>query len=113
MSMKEGTNVIKGRDGWEAETVRLLPGGRALVVRTSKASRGGVDSSAKVVMPTEHGFSWMPFEDFGEQLRKAPGTRCTERTVTEEHTRALVDIEAIAARAIAHYAKATEDAANN
>ena len=66
-----------------------------------------------VVKPNEHGFTWSPFEDFNESLRKSPALRCTERNVIEEHTKALVDIEAIQARAVAHYAKATEDAATN
>lgn len=113
MSMQEGTNVGKGRDGVEAKTTRLLPGGRALIVTTRKASRGGLETSAMVVKPNELGFTWSPFEDFNASLRKSPALRCTERNVMEEHQKALVDIEAIQARAVAHYATATEDAASN
>ena len=113
MSMQEGTTLGKGRDGVEAKTTRLLPDGRALIVTTRKASRGGLDTSAMVVKPNEHGFTWSPFEDFNELLRKAPALRCTERNVMEEHQKALVDMEAIKARAVAHYAKATEDEASN
>jgi hypothetical protein len=107
-TMNTKTTLIKGRDGWEAETRIELDAERALQIRTSKGGRG-LQTSATVIKPTPTGFTWSPFEDFKETLRDGQGLRCTEKTVREEHAKALTDVDLLLARAAAHYTKdATE-----
>ena len=96
------TQVTKGREGWEAETVVSINETQALRIRTGKGSRG-VPTSATVVQPTLTGFIWSPFDDYSEELRKGVGLRCTDKTVRAEHEAALADIEGLKSRALAHY----------
>ena len=104
------TTITKGREGWEAETRIELDTERALQIRTSKGARG-LQTSATVIKPTPTGFIWSPFEDFKETLRDGKGLRCTEKTFTEEHTKALVDVDLLMVRAAAHYKKAEQEEA--
>lgn len=98
------TTITKGLSGWKAETRIKLDAERALLITTHKDVRA-LTTSATVVKPTPTGFIWSPFEDFKETLRDSRGLRCTEKTVNEEHAKALVNIDLLLARAAAHYAK--------
>lgn len=102
----------KGREGWEAETEIPLIGRRVLKVHTRKTSRGLRCSASAVELSADGlSYTWVMFGDFGEKLADNPTARCTEKTVKEMHAAALVDIEAVKARALAFYAaKAEKDA---
>lgn len=108
------TIVHKRRDGWEAITYFEIgpakhdhhsePGIRSLRISTSKRSRGGISTSATAVVLCPDGtMSWLPFEDFNKHLI-AEKVRCTEKSVREQHAKALEQAEAILAEAKAFYA---------
>lgn len=95
----------KGREGWEAESEIPLIGRRVLKVHTRKTSRGLRCSASAVELSADgRSYTWVMFGDFGEKLADNPTARCTEKTVKEMHAAALVDIEAVKARALAFYA---------
>lgn len=107
--IETATRIRKGHDGWRAETQTDLgfevEGKPAfLEVNTYKSNRGIV-TYAGVKCRDGAFIVTRVFRDYSECLDQFQG-RCTEKTIRERHALALVDLEAIKARAIAfHTAK--------
>lgn len=106
--------VIKGRDGYRAESYIELPGIKTkagdadskteLRISTYK-SRKGIVSIATVGAVKGGAFSTVLFGDFHVAVREMPG-RCTEKAVRQEHTYALAELDALKAKIAAFYVKA-------
>lgn len=110
------TRVCKGNGGWEAESyVGMGPvkdtlgreGVRKLCISTHKAG-AGVVTRATVYVHSEgvrsHAFGLSRYGagDYSRLVAQR-AARCTEKTVREQHTQALEDVEALFAEAVAHY----------
>jgi len=87
------TTIFKGRDGWQAETIIPFEGERGeqgyrLKISTYKGTRS---------VPTYAGTERLDgafvttriFRDFRGVVFKGVGLRCTEKTVREQHEKAL------------------------
>ena len=111
------THFSKGREGYEALTTVDMPElgkGYQLRVSTHKRYAGGVTTSASCVEVMHDtgsgftGFSFKMFGDFAAQVKvdgvalRAP--RCTEKSVAEQHTVALAQIEVLKQSARDYYA---------
>lgn len=97
--------LTKGRDGWQAETQVPLFGRKILTIDTRKGSRGLRTSITGVTLADDgRSTTWMMFGDFSEKIDALPGTRCTEKTVREAHTAALLHVDALKVRATEFYA---------
>lgn len=113
------TTVKKDKyHGWTAETEIVLaateyegkPANRVLSVSTSK-SNGVVLTTASVCLQQDEeyeGRKWrrqihVIFEDFMERVQREPVKTATEKAVRAAHEKAMLGIEAIKARAAAHY----------
>lgn len=96
--------VIKGRDGWEANTkIDMGAENRVLIVSTGKTN-GGMVTRAVVNTDKKDGFLiWDMFGDYSTRT-VYKGARCTEKTVRELHMLALAKVEETLAAARAHYA---------
>jgi len=102
--------IRKGREGWEARTTIELDAPHILEISTYKSSRGLVTTATRMEK-TDGGSSFIMFEDFHSALIQSK-ERCTEKTITAQHTAALADIEGIKAKCAAWYAaKALKEAA--
>jgi hypothetical protein len=99
---KQTTRIKKGRDGWEAETlfvadpskINTKEGTHAWEVHTGKSGKGLRSWAQKGKYKNEDGsaftsFSFLMFTDPSHNLGTDNTVRCTEKTVTEQHRKAL------------------------
>ena len=83
------TRIYKNsRDGWTAETLLHLDGGRVLNVLTMKRHNGQIATSCQAGISTEHGFSFIFTQDFRRTINCSTN-RCTEKNVRDLHKLAL------------------------
>lgn len=86
------TTLRKGRDGWQAETLYRDPAtGKGASLSTWKNSRGGIYSSFQFGEVSADGFnfSFVVFQDKRGTLCEDRKTRCTEKSISEMHTKAV------------------------
>lgn len=93
--------------GWRADTVVDLAfnieGNPAQLALQTYKYEGYMVTYAKV-HTTDGGFTTQRvFRDFHERLFRVPGVRCTEKTVTAQHSRALTDLDALVCRVVEHH----------
>lgn len=95
---QHNTTVSKGRDGWKAETRIPLERGNGYQLRIStwKGQRG-VYTSAGTERLDGAFVTTRIFRDFRETVIQPEG-RCTEKTVREQHARALQQLPQIIER---------------
>jgi hypothetical protein len=107
MTTASKTDIYKGRDGWEAHSEIDTGDGRVLRIDTHKRGLGGVSTSATSVVPSADGggFSYLPFSDFCETVIQEREVRCTEKSVRNQHLRAMLNATDIKAKALAFYAE--------
>lgn len=108
----EETYVRKGRDGWEAKTTFNVHGNRYMQIRTSKSSRGGIDSTASCVNINSDGtLTMMLFHDYHKTLLKND-VRCTDKAIKTQHDQALLLKDALLLDVGTFYLARDEDAAH-
>ena len=94
MLTEQKATISKGRDGFKAETYFVNEETKkAVLVSTWKKSYGGLETHY------QHGkanndrgyssFSYMLFQDKSGKLCSEPKARCTEKSITELHTKSL------------------------
>lgn len=102
-AMVGATRTAKGRDGWESKTDIQLGNSRVLRITTNKASRGGVETDARV-HTIEGGFLRTElFGDFSKTYASNSALRCMEKTVAAQHFVVLETLESIRAEVTAFY----------
>lgn len=85
------TRIYKdARNGWAAETDLPLDNGRVLKILTMKRHNGQISTSAQAVAITEHGFSFVMYQDFHRHSIAHSMDRCTEKNVAAQH-RGVID----------------------
>lgn len=99
------THIHKSHYGWRAQTHIDLGAGRILDVVTLKRSNGALITTAQCGKTDGNFFSFVMFQDFSERVITETPARVTEKVVTDQHRRALLQLDAIKARCAAHYAK--------
>lgn len=111
------TTIKKGYYGHTAKSEHSLgivpateyetQGERFVQISTSKGSRGGINSSAGIIIrrQTQHGISEQTalFQDYTKTLLNIPCARVTEKAILEAHKKALEQFEAVIAEATAFY----------
>lgn len=91
---------------------------RELRIKTRKAYRGGVQSSAMVVQVSvdqrsfTHVMGFGGGGDFSVELARDPKARTTEKTVRALHAAALLGVDDVLAKARVHYSKPMAPAAD-
>lgn len=100
------TTVRRDRDGsWEAVTnIHLADtsrGRRVLNICTSKHGKR-ISTMANVHHVKDGILTWELFGDFRFTMAESVG-RCTEKTVAEQHQRAMAGVDAVTAAAKLHY----------
>lgn len=109
--MTHPTRIAKSHYGWRAQTHIDLGAGRVLDVVTLKRSNGALVTTAQCGKTDGNFFSFVMFQDFSERVITETPARVTEKVVTDQHLRALRQLDAIKARCAAYYAtKSTETA---
>lgn len=109
--MTHPTHIAKSHYGWRAETTVELGGNRILNFVTMKRSNGALVTTANCGRSDGNFFSFVIFQDFSERVITETPARVTEKVVTDQHLRALRQLDAIKARCAAYYAtKSTETA---
>lgn len=104
------TTMKKGKDGWAAEDTIDFNGQQKLTISTRKSSTSGTLVTRASVSTHSDGMISHSFAlggaggDYSERVIVTP-TRCTEKTVAEQHAKAMQQIADIEARARAHYEK--------
>ncbi len=95
------TIVRKGNDGWTAKTYYNIVGGnhdgRQVKVSTYKGGRGLYTSAQVMTIKSESGYQTESFEIFGDPSKTLmPSVKCrvTEASVSDQHTKALENLEA-------------------
>jgi hypothetical protein len=116
----EATRVAKHpRSGWEAETairfaapvtVHGRAGHRVLTFRTYKTGHGDLLTTASVALHAGDMVTTVLFGDYHKTLVRGH-VRATEKSVREQHARALRETNAIVAEAEAFYARLDAEAA--
>lgn len=96
------TFTRKGDNGWRAETVADIGGGRQLQLFTRKM-KGKLVTAASVGRVDGAFFTHVIFEDFYRVLERAD-VRVTEKAVQAQHAEYLEMLPAIVADAEEHYA---------
>lgn len=96
------TKVIKSNYGWKAETSVELDDKYSLLITTSKRLNRKLATIAIRAEVSEH-FITTVFGDFYEKVIEED-VRVTEKSVTDQHNRALEHLDAIKARCAAFYA---------
>lgn len=107
------TPAYKSSYGWKAETSVPLEAPYELRITTLKRIGGKLATTANRVKLDADGLShsFIMLGDFHEAVISEAPTRITEKVVTDQHRRALLQLDAIRARCAAHYAtKSTETA---
>lgn len=100
------TQLRKGSLGWTADTYVPLDDGYALHFCTMKYGTGGVHTTAKRVKPEPggHSYSYTLFEDFNMTVPTDDKVlRATEKSVLEQHKRALAKLAEVQQACEAHY----------
>lgn len=114
--MTHEVTITKGqRTGWKALTkialCKVAPGSeplhreggtRVLRIETGKASRGGIYTTATVILERDGMMTWAIGSDYHKRLAQSPA-RCTERSVSDLHNEALKLADAVIAEARAYY----------
>lgn len=89
--------------GWKCETLHPLIGNKLLHVLTMKRFSGELVTSANVKEKNENGIIfYQPFSDYRVQII-SEDKRATTGNVLAQHARALLGLDAIKSRALAHY----------
>jgi hypothetical protein len=104
----EKTQVYKSHYGWKAVTQIELDDVRVLDFTTMKRSNGMVATNATCMSKQEGSrfLSYIMFQDFSEQVQTdLKSSRATEKTVADQHQRALAKLEEVKARCAAFYDK--------
>lgn len=107
------TPAYKSSYGWKAETSVPLEAPYELRITTLKRIGGKLGTTARRVTVSADGCieTFVCFQDFLEYVITETPARITEKVVTDQHRRALLQLDAIRARCAAHYAtKPTETA---
>lgn len=100
----------KRKEGWKAEDFIPLAepaedgSQRMMRISTYRHSRGGVVTYAGACIKAEGFIRTAIFQDFHAVVEHSDA-RCTEKTVREQHQRALDRIPELKARALAHEEK--------
>ena len=113
---KPQTHMRKGRDGWTAKTEIPLEGitredhtgtcPAILSINTSKASRGGLQTTVSVAFQSGAFMSHRLYEDFSGRFAAEPTARCTEKAIERMHDAALAKLDSIVDSARRHYGAA-------
>lgn len=108
----QGQTIISKdiRNGWTAKTNVELGENRVLEVSTRKGSGGALVTTA-YVHTREGNFLTHRFNiggpggdgDYSERLEVSKPARVTENAVRDQHTRNVLNLDAIVPRALAHY----------
>ena len=98
--------ACKSHYGWKAESAIPLEGRYEIRIITLKRFGGKLVTTANRVEVAEdgHSHSYVMFGDFNESVISESPARVTEKTVNDQHGRALEQIDAIKARCAAFYA---------
>jgi hypothetical protein len=92
--------------GWAAESHHPLVGNRQLRLYTMKRASGRIVTTANVETIETGGWtSFAPFSDFNTAVIATNG-RATKSTIEQQHADALVHLEDLKTRALAHRAAA-------
>ncbi len=115
------TTTTKGRDGWQAKTLIMLPGipnqtdtidgerPAFLEISTHKKPFGkGLKTTAMVSWKTPHGFTHAfgmgsRGGDWSRDVKSNPAARCTEKTVATQHAESLLHLPLILTLVGEHY----------
>lgn len=99
--------VVKGRDGWKAESIVEFEGAKKLSIETHKYN-GHLITRASVNTYTDYGFQHAfglgGGGDFSERVLVTT-ERATEKTVAAQHAKVMQQLPQIIERAKAHYTK--------
>jgi len=106
--MHEITMRKSKRTGWEAKTRLDFEGNQKMTVTTSKDT-GGVSTYASVSLHRDGFTTHAICGDYSKRILHAPN-RATEKTIRQQHERALENIAAVLSDAREHYAKGAKGA---
>lgn len=114
------SKVYKDRDGRQTAldrfTVAAIAKPHKLDVETYRDSRGYLNSHVSLFWQTPdgrgwtHSFSFGGGGDYSETIAHGYCSRDTEAKVKEAQARAVAKVDEIAARVVAHYARASAEA---
>lgn len=106
--MEHQVRLVKGQRGWKATTDIPLEAPRVLRLETSKHEvhgvAAGVSTSAAVHKVDGHFITIDLFGDFHKTVARDSISKCTEKSVKTLHAKALAELAAIQAEAVAFYA---------